>query len=469
MYAQSAAKYVCRPLRPDHDAVLVVAERGRRGTRRRPRPRRRGRARGGARSPARSRRAPRATPLGEVHVEAHAEPLERRADPLEDAARAPSSRSRTNRSSGGRSASAGALARQDVRGELADVLAVVAVLGHLRLAAERLQVPRLHRRAEPVHLAAGVVEVVLALDASHPVRQQPRERVADAAFRACPSVQRPRRVRAHELDLDAPAVGGDAPVRRRPARRPSAGRRAASRRARDRLMNPGPAISARSTNGAAGQGVQDRRRATSRGGAAGPLRERERDVRREVAVLLLLGRMSSGSGRSPSSPRSGAAAAQPAAEPRSGASSSIIRRRPRASCGRLHQRERIERLRHVIHVGRSAGRRRRPARAPTGRRPGPRRATDRRAAARQTSYPSMPGIMTSRITQSGCSSARDPSASSPRDAVSTRSPPAEVHLQQADDHGVVVDEQDASARAEHSPRAMGLAEGSLLDSLRSPP
>src|SRR6185503_15523398 len=58
-------------------------------------------------------------------------------------------------------------------GELLDVFALVAVLG-------RLFAPRagLDRRGEPAHLAALVVEVVLALDRVAGEREDPRERVA---------------------------------------------------------------------------------------------------------------------------------------------------------------------------------------------------------------------------------------------------------------------------------------------------
>ena len=90
-------------------------------------------------------------------------------------------------------------------------VAVVAVLWHLGVAAQRLQVAGLHRRAEPVHLAAGVVEVVLALDRPARGRQ-----AAAPARRRCgvarvPERQRSGGVRADELDLHPPAVG-----RRRP-------------------------------------------------------------------------------------------------------------------------------------------------------------------------------------------------------------------------------------------------------------
>ena len=69
-----------------------------------------------------------------------------------------------------------------------EVRAVVAVLGDLGLPSERLQVPRLDRRAEPVHLSARVVEVVLALHDPAGAPRSSRARASPStAFRACPT------------------------------------------------------------------------------------------------------------------------------------------------------------------------------------------------------------------------------------------------------------------------------------------
>ena len=127
-----------------------------------------------------------------------------------------------------------AVLAHDVGGVGRDVLAVVAVLGHLGVAAERLEVARLDRGAEPVHLPAGVVEVVLALDGVAGGLEQARDRVAEHGVARVADVQRPRRVRAHELHLDA--LAGRLARRRtaRPRRRSSAPCRAANRRSSTR-------------------------------------------------------------------------------------------------------------------------------------------------------------------------------------------------------------------------------------------
>ena len=166
------------------------------------------------------------------------------------------------------------------RGELGDVLAVVAVLGRLLAAPHRLD-----RRAEAVHLRARVVVVVLALDLVPRELEQARDRVAVGAVPCRRDGDRAGRVRRHHLDLDAL-------LRRRPSRRrtPSpASRIAASAStnhasARNRLTKPGPAISARSTP-AARCAASASSAASSRGGLPPRAGELQRGVRRVVAVL----------------------------------------------------------------------------------------------------------------------------------------------------------------------------------------
>ena len=169
-YAMSAAKYVYVPSserrttrslsspkprrrRPDR-AVLLVRLESRR-------------ARSGRRCLDRALAAPR--------VEVDAEPLERRLDRLA-ASRRP-----------------GRLAL-----EVAEVVAVVAVLGR------RLPAPhRLDRRAELVHLRAGVVVVVLALDLVPAASSRRATASPYAPFRADGDRDRAGRVRGDHLDLDA--------------------------------------------------------------------------------------------------------------------------------------------------------------------------------------------------------------------------------------------------------------------------
>ena len=109
------------------------------------------------------------------------------------------------------------------RGQLGHVRARVPVLGRLLAAPERFD-----GVAEAVHLRAGVVVVVLALDVVTGEGQQPRHRVA---VRAVPRVRdrdRPGRVRRDHLDLD--------PLRRR--RRPRAERVPGREDLAERLREP---------------------------------------------------------------------------------------------------------------------------------------------------------------------------------------------------------------------------------------
>jgi hypothetical protein len=94
---------------------------------------------------------------------------------------------------------------RDRRGQLDDVLALVAVLRHL-LAAR----PRLDRLAELVDLGAVVVHVELALDRMARERQQARDRVAIGGVAGMADVHRPGRIGRDELDQNALAL------RRRP-------------------------------------------------------------------------------------------------------------------------------------------------------------------------------------------------------------------------------------------------------------
>ncbi len=153
--------------------------------------------------------------LGHVRVEPDAEPGERGFDLREDAARPlvpqalePFARRAIREP--------GPLLLEDVPRDLDDVLPVVPVLGHLRVAAEQLQVPGLDGGPEPVHLPARVVEVVLALDGPARGLEHAGERVPERGVACVADVERTRRVGADELDLHAlparlgPAVRGTA-------------------------------------------------------------------------------------------------------------------------------------------------------------------------------------------------------------------------------------------------------------------
>jgi len=94
---------------------------------------------------------------------------------------------------------------RDARGEVGDVVAVVAVLRRLLPAGTGAD-----RLAEAPDLAAGVVDVVLALDGVAGELEHPRERVAVGGVAARGDGDRPRRVRRHELHEDPLGRLGDA-------------------------------------------------------------------------------------------------------------------------------------------------------------------------------------------------------------------------------------------------------------------
>ena len=102
--------------------------------------------------------------LREPRVEMDAEAIERAPDPLDHAAAALVDEPRPARVRSLVHVPIPHLAG-DLAGELVDVLALVAVLRDRRLDAEPRQVPGLDRLAQQFHLGAGVVPVVLALDA----------------------------------------------------------------------------------------------------------------------------------------------------------------------------------------------------------------------------------------------------------------------------------------------------------------
>ena len=199
------------------------------GTRRRPRTRTRSPPPAGDRRPPRSRPCaparPRRRRRRSAHRSARAWPRSRRAPAASPRGAAP------RRALRGRQVGEGvAVGGHDVLGDVDHVGACVPILGHRGLAAEGLEVARLHRGAEPIHLRAGVVEVVLALDGLAHRLEQARDRVAQDRVARVPDVQRARRVGAHELHLHPPsrrARGARAPG---PAPRCRAARRGASRR-----------------------------------------------------------------------------------------------------------------------------------------------------------------------------------------------------------------------------------------------
>ena len=221
--------------------------------------------------------------FGDVGIEPHVEPRERRVDPAEDPC-------------GGRPAYRGEplligqlrpsrLLGGEVATEVIDVCAVIAVLGDPRRTSEVAQVAGVHRRPEPVHLTPGVVVVVLALHAPPRGIEQPRDRVAEHRVPGVPDVQRAGRVRAHELDLDAPLRPRRGSVRcplgRDPAQdvvQPPLGDEHVDEARTGDLDLPDERRGR--------QGRDDRLGDRARG-RRDPGRHRERDVGGEVSVLLL--------------------------------------------------------------------------------------------------------------------------------------------------------------------------------------
>ena len=87
--------------------------------------------------------------------------------------------------------------------DLAHVVAVVAVLGKRHRAAGELLVAGVRRLAQHLHLVAGVVHVVLALDGVTGGGEEARQRIAGDRAARVADVERTRRIGAHELDLYA--------------------------------------------------------------------------------------------------------------------------------------------------------------------------------------------------------------------------------------------------------------------------
>ena len=100
--------------------------------------------------------------FGEPVVEVHARPLEVGLDPVHDAPR----RERANLLGVffGQVGEPVAVLVQDLARELDDVLALIVVVAHLDLATERLLIAHPDAVRQVLHLGAGVVVVVLALD-----------------------------------------------------------------------------------------------------------------------------------------------------------------------------------------------------------------------------------------------------------------------------------------------------------------
>ena len=106
----------------------------------------------------------------------------------------------------GRAAQRIAVRRAQPLGHGAHVVAAIAVRRERERLAAEFEVAQPHARREDVHLAAGVVHVVLAVHAPAVGLEQVRDRRAEGGVPAVADVQRPGRVRGDELDDRAPAA-----------------------------------------------------------------------------------------------------------------------------------------------------------------------------------------------------------------------------------------------------------------------
>ncbi len=97
-------------------------------------------------------------------------------------------------------------------GDRQQVVALVAVRRERHRLAEPLEVAQPDADREDVDLPAGVVDVELAVDGVSGGEQQVAERGAVGGVPAVADVQRPGRVRRHELEQDPLAAAGRAPA-----------------------------------------------------------------------------------------------------------------------------------------------------------------------------------------------------------------------------------------------------------------
>ena len=93
--------------------------------------------------------------------------------------------------------------RDDRRSEIDHVATVVPVFWH-RFAMSAGH----HRRAEPIHLHAAIVDIELASDVRTGCAKDPRDRITHGGPPRVPEVKRSRRVRGDEFDVDLCASEG---------------------------------------------------------------------------------------------------------------------------------------------------------------------------------------------------------------------------------------------------------------------
>ena len=94
-------------------------------------------------------------------------------------------------------------------GDLLDVIARITAFGEIDFFPERLAIARQDGEAEIIHLVAGVVDVIFALDIKAGGLVQARQHIADHRDPAVTDVQRPGGIDAGELDLHISRRGRD--------------------------------------------------------------------------------------------------------------------------------------------------------------------------------------------------------------------------------------------------------------------
>ena len=87
--------------------------------------------------------------------------------------------------------------------QIADVVAVITVLGKLDAGAENLKIAGAHRLAKALHLGAGIVEVVFAVHVAAGPLKRPADAVADGGVAGVANVQRAGRIGADEFHQSA--------------------------------------------------------------------------------------------------------------------------------------------------------------------------------------------------------------------------------------------------------------------------
>ena len=169
------------------------------------------------------------------------------------------------------------------RGKLGDVRALVTVFRGLATLCRGA-----HARGEGEDLVAAIVDVVLARDAIPLRLEQARQGVPEDGVPPARHGDRPRRVRADELDVDALSGRGRSAAPGAPGAHDLGNLFLKHRGMKAEVDEPRTGDLRRSDDATAGQPAHERLGDRS-GGLPGPLGERHGDVRRKMTVLRAAG------------------------------------------------------------------------------------------------------------------------------------------------------------------------------------